>query len=62
MYLVEYMVEMYMDSKLFYLVVFDDSTVSIFDAAKFSVVNEFSMKYIFKYKEFIENNVEKSNK
>ena len=45
MFLISSIHELVIDKKIYYLIIFDDSTISIFDSRNFKVVNEFRTRY-----------------
>jgi len=45
LYLIQKIHEILIDRKIYYLIIFDDSTISIFDSRTFNIINEFRTKY-----------------
>ena len=45
---------MVIDFKVYLIVLFDDSIITIFDTRDMKVAHEFSIKYHFDYKNFLE--------
>lgn len=55
MYIIDNMLSVIIDNKSYYMVVFDDSTVTIFNSVDFSVANEFCINYVFDSEKFFKN-------
>ena len=54
-YIIDNILSINIDNKNYYLILFDDSTVTIFNSADFSVANEFCYNYVFDSEKFFKN-------